>query len=184
MKTLNPLCQVPTLALENDEIMTETAAIALMVLDRRPDLAPPVGRAERQLFQRLLVWLVANVYPTFTFADYPERWAPDAPEQLKKNVIEYRKSLYIWLNSQLTAEPYAFGEQLTLVDCYLCTMRTWGPGHEWFQDNATNISAIADAVCQLPKLQEVLKGMKLFEWDTRRLCYLLFSNFIHNDGRN
>ena len=144
-------------ALENDEIMTETAAIALMVLDRRPDLAPPVGRAERQLFQRLLVWLVANVYPTFTFADYPERWAPDAPEQLKKNVIEYRKSLYIWLNSQLTAEPYAFGEQLTLVDCYLCTMRTWGPGHEWFQDNATNISAIADAVCQLPKLQEVLK---------------------------
>ncbi|EMX19090.1 glutathione S-transferase, N-terminal domain protein [Escherichia coli MP021566.1] len=38
MKTLNPLCQVPTLALENDEIMTETAAIALMVLDRRPDL--------------------------------------------------------------------------------------------------------------------------------------------------
>lgn len=42
-ETLNPLCQVPTLALENDEIMTETAAIALMVLDRRPDLAPPVG---------------------------------------------------------------------------------------------------------------------------------------------
>ncbi|MBA1739755.1 glutathione S-transferase, partial [Escherichia coli] len=63
----------------------------------------------------------------------------------------------IWLNSQLTAEPYAFGEQLTLVDCYLCTMRTWGPGHEWFQDNAQNISAIADAVCQLPKFQEVLK---------------------------
>ncbi len=31
LKTLNPLCQIPTLALENDEIMTETAAIALMV---------------------------------------------------------------------------------------------------------------------------------------------------------
>ncbi len=129
--------------------MTETAAIALMVLDRRPDLAPPLGRAERQQFQRLLVWLVANVYPTFTFADYPERWASDAPE------IEYRKSLYIWLNSQLTAEPYVFVR--TLVDCYLCTMRTWGPGHEWFQDNAPNINAIADAVCQIPKLQEVLK---------------------------
>lgn len=26
--------------------------------------------------------------------------------------------------------------------------------------------------------------MKLFEWDTRGLCYLLFSNFIHNDGRD
>ena len=131
--------------------MTETAAIALMVLDRRPDLAPPLGRAERQQFQRLLVWLVANVYPTFTFADYPKRWASDAP------VIEYRKSLYIWLNSQLTAEPYVFGVQLTLVDCYLCTMRTWGPGHEWFQDNAPNINAIADAVCQIRNYKEVLK---------------------------
>ena len=94
---------------------------------------------------------LCQVYPTFTLADYPKRWASDAP------VIEYRKSLYIWLNSQLTAEPYVFGEQLTLVDCYLCTMRTWGPGHEWFQDNAPNINAIADAVCQIPKLQEVLK---------------------------
>ena len=63
---LNPLCQVPTLALENGAIMTETAAIALMVLDRCPDLAPPVGQAERQQFQRLLIWFVANVYPTFT----------------------------------------------------------------------------------------------------------------------
>ncbi len=133
LKTLNPLCQIPTLALENDEIMTETAAIALMVLDRRPDLAPPVGRAERQLFQRLLVWLVANVYPTFTFADYPERWAPDAPEQLKKNVIEYRKSLYIWLNSQLTAEPYAFGEQLTLVAVIFALCAHGGLGMNGFR---------------------------------------------------
>lgn len=104
----------------------------------------------------MLIWLVANVYPTYTFADYPERWSPQAPEALK-NVIEYRKSLYLWLNDQLSAEPYAFGEQLTLLDCYLCVMRTWGPGHDWFQDNTPNISAIADAVCQLPTLRQVLK---------------------------
>lgn len=155
---MNPLCQVPTLTLENGEVMTETAAIALMVLDRRPDLAPPVGRTERQQFQRLLVWLVANVYPTYTYADYPERWAPDAPEQLKKNCIEYRKSLFLWLNDQLSAEPWAYGEQLTLIDCYLCAMRTWGPGSDWFQENTPNISAIADAVCQLPSLRSVLKN--------------------------
>ena len=64
LERLNPLCQVPTLELENGEIMTETAAIALMILDRCPELAPPVGHSERQQFQRLLIWLVANVYPT------------------------------------------------------------------------------------------------------------------------
>ncbi|CAI9396580.1 TPA: glutathione S-transferase family protein [Citrobacter amalonaticus] len=161
LKKINPLCQVPTLTLENGEVMTETAAIALMVLDRRPDLAPPVGSTERQQFQRLLIWLVANIYPTYTYADYPERWVPDAPAQLKKNCIEYRKSLYLWLNDQLSAEPYAFGEQLTLLDCYLCVMRTWGPGHDWFQDNTPNISAIADAVCQRAELRQVLKNNEI-----------------------
>ena len=161
LKKMNPLCQIPTLRLENGSVMTETAAIALMILDRRPDLAPPVGHVERQQFQRLLIWLVANVYPTFTYADYPQRWAPDAPAQLTKNGIEYRKSLYMWLNDQLSAEPYAFGEQLTLLDVYICVMRTWGPGHDWFQDNTPNISAIADAVCQIPRLRTVLKSNKI-----------------------
>lgn len=158
LQKINPLCQVPTMTLENGEVMTETAAIALMVLDRRADLAPPVGSSERQQFQRLLIWLVANVYPTFTLADYPERWSPQAAEALKKNSIEYRKTLYLWLNDQLNAEPYALGEQLTLLDCYLCVLRTWGPGHDWFQDNTPNISAVADAVCQLPALRDVLKN--------------------------
>lgn len=62
LKTLNPLCQIPTLALENDEIMTETAAIALMVLDRRPDLAPPLGRVERQQFNSYWSgWLLMSI---------------------------------------------------------------------------------------------------------------------------
>lgn len=116
LKTMNPLCQVPTLVLENGSVMTETAAIALMILDRRPELSPPVG---------------------------------------------YRKSLYMWLNDQLNAEPYAFGDQLTLLDVYIAVMRTWGPGHDWFQDNTPNISAIADAVCQHPRLRTVLKNNKI-----------------------
>ncbi len=76
LRQINPLCQVPTLRLADGSIMTETAAIALMILDQRPDLAPAPGTPQRPQFQRLLVWLVANVYPTFTYADYPERWAP------------------------------------------------------------------------------------------------------------
>ena len=40
LRQINPLCQVPTLQLADGSIMTETAAIALMILDQRPDLAP------------------------------------------------------------------------------------------------------------------------------------------------
>ena len=123
LKQINPLCQVPTLTLADGSVMTETeaaamlqplpagsgrptpAAIALMILDRRPDLAPAPGSPQRHAFQRLLIWLVANVYPTFTFADYPERWAADAPEQLRESCIRYRKSLYLWLGGEAGAPP-------------------------------------------------------------------------------
>ncbi|QJT80785.1 glutathione S-transferase family protein [Kosakonia sp. MUSA4] len=161
LKKLNPLGQVPTLQLDDGSIMTESAAVALMILDQRPDLAPPVGTPERQQFWRLLVWLVANVYPTFTYADYPERWASAAPEQLQENCKAYRKSLYLWLESQLKAAPYAFGEALTLLDIYICVMRTWGPRHAWFKEHTPKFSAIADAVCRVPVLQEVLRNNKV-----------------------
>ncbi|WP_312686434.1 glutathione S-transferase family protein [Kosakonia sp.] len=155
---LNPLGQVPTLQLDDGSVMTESAAVALMILDTRPDLAPAAGTPERQQFWRLLVWLVANVYPTFTYADYPERWTPDAPDQLRESCMSYRKSLYLWLESQLQASPYALGKEITLLDIYLCVMRTWGPRHQWFQENTPKISAIADVVCALPELQNVLRS--------------------------
>ncbi len=161
LKVRNPICQVPTLELENGEIMTETAAIALMVLDRCPDLAPPIGRAERQQFQRLLIWLVANVYPTFTYADYPERWAAEASEQLTENCIEYRKSLYRWLETQLSAHPYALGSEITLLDCYIAVMMTWGPRRPWFELNTPGLVSVADAVYQRGDLQQVLRDNKL-----------------------
>jgi hypothetical protein len=41
----------------------------------------------------------------------PERWAADAPEQLRESCISYRKSLYLWLEEQLAAAPYALGRK-------------------------------------------------------------------------
>lgn len=157
---LNPLCQVPTLRMDDGSVMSETAAVALMILDKRPDLAPPAGTPERQQFWRLLIWLVANVYPTFTYADYPERWVqvPDAPHQLRESCVAYRKFLYVWLDSQLQAAPYALGETLTLLDIYICVMRTWGPRPAWFAENTPKLTAIADTVCTLPQLKTVLRN--------------------------
>lgn len=157
----NPLCQVPTLELDNGDVMTESAAIGLMILDSCPTLAPAVGKPERAQFQRLFIWLVANVYPTFTLADYPERWAADAPAQLRENAIASRKSLYRWLDRQLIATPYAMGADITLIDCYIAAMCSWGPGRAWFEANTPTMAAVADAVCQHKTLQPVLRNNKI-----------------------
>ncbi|MEF3101548.1 glutathione S-transferase family protein [Raoultella terrigena] len=158
---INPLCQVPTLKLADGSVMSESAAIALTILDQRPDLAPEPGTPQRQPFQRLLIWLVANVYPTFTYADYPERWAADAPQQLRENCVNYRRSLYLWLEQQLVAGPYALGERISLLDCYIAVMCSWGPGREWFETHTPKFVAVADAVYQRAELEAVLRRNEL-----------------------
>ena len=92
----NPLRQVPTLVLDDGEVLTETAAIALWLADRHAGLAPAPGTVEHRRFLRLLIWIVANVYPTFTYGDYPERWAPSAQYELTDDTKVLRERLYRW----------------------------------------------------------------------------------------
>ena len=109
LATVNPLAQVPAMVLEDGTVLTETAAIALFLADHAPGLAPAAGTPERVRFLRLLVWLVANVYPTFTYGDAPERWVTSAPAELAASTDRHREHLFLWLDRQLTG-PFALGE--------------------------------------------------------------------------
>lgn len=161
LEKVNPLCQVPTLVLDDGQVMTETAAIALMLLDSHPQFAPAPGSPQRHRFLRLLVWMVANVYPTFTYADYPERWAAGAPAQLRESTARYRETLYRWLEEQVEGTPWMFGNDISLLDCYLPVMRRWSPREAWFAQHTPKLNAIADAVRGLPELQTVLRANQI-----------------------
>lgn len=152
---VNPLAQVPTLVLDDGMVMTETAAIALWLASRHPELAPPVGTSEHATFLRLLVWLVANVYPTFTYGDYPERWTPRAPKELKQATDRYREKLYRWLETEIVG-PFALGEQVTAIDCYLACMIDWRPRRDWFRAETPKLLAAAEATRRLPAVAPVI----------------------------
>ncbi len=154
--TLNPLGQVPTLKLDDGSVMTESAAIALMLLDKHPHMAPPAGTPERQRFYRLLVWFVANVYPTFTYGDNPPRWTQSGADELLAGTNRYREQLYLWLETQLGSGPYIFGEAITLLDAYLAAMISWRPRQAWFEKQTPKLFAIAQQVRQRRELHEVL----------------------------
>ncbi|MGJ0192911.1 glutathione S-transferase N-terminal domain-containing protein [Pantoea sp. RRHST58] len=91
---LNPLGQVPTLQSEDGAVLTESAAIALMLADRHPALIPPHGDPQRARFCHWLVWLVAAVYPIFTYGDYPQRWTAAGAQELKKSTDAHREEAY------------------------------------------------------------------------------------------
>ncbi|WP_082443338.1 MULTISPECIES: glutathione S-transferase family protein [unclassified Sphingomonas] len=160
LAAVNPLRQVPTLVLDDGEVLTETAAIALWLADRHAALAPPAGTTDHRRFLRLLIWIVANVYPTFTYGDYPERWAPSAPDELVDATNAHRQRLYRWLEEQVVG-PYVLGEQPSALDCYAAVMIDWRPGRAWFAENTPRLCAAAGLMRRDPRLVAVMAHNRL-----------------------
>ena len=153
---VNALHQVPALVLDDGSVLTETAAIALFLSDRVVGLAPAVGHPDRNRFYRLLIWLVANIYPTFTYGDYPERWAPSALGELKDATDRYRERLYSWLEEQV-GEPFVLGKDVCALDIYVAVLVAWLPRLPWFQQNTPKLAGIAERTRSLPPVAHVMK---------------------------
>src|SRR5215472_14524996 len=135
---LNPLAQVPTLILPDGQIMTESAAITLHLADvtGRTELVPAPGESVRPGFLRWLVFLVANIYPTFTYADDPARFVPgeEAQQGFLANVDAYAQRL--WQQVEETAgAPWFLGERLSALDIYVAVMTRWRPRRAWFDQH-------------------------------------------------
>ncbi len=156
---LNPLAQVPVLILPDGEVMTESAAITLHLADvaASHDLVPAPGDAARPRFLRWLVFIIANIYPTFTFADVPTRFVPDetAAKGFRARVDDYQKRLWRMVEAEAGA-PWYLGERFSALDIYLAVMTRWRPNRPWFVENAPKIAAAADRAGELPKLKPVL----------------------------
>lgn len=155
LDAVNALHQVPALVLDDGTVLTETAAIALYLSDRAAGLAPALGTPDRNRFYRLLIWLVTNIYPTFTYGDYPTRWAPSAPDELDDATARHREQLYLWLEEQVGA-PFVFGQDVGALDVYIAILVQWRPRPDWFRQNTPRITAIAERTRQLPAIAEVM----------------------------
>jgi GST-like protein len=158
---LNPLAQIPTLVLPDGSVLTESAAITLHLAEAtgRDDFVPPVGDPLRPAFLRWLVFLVANVYPTFTYADDPTRFVRGneaAAKAFGQVVDEYRLRLWQMVEPSVGA-PWFLGDRLSALDVYAATMTHWRPGRRWFDEHAPKLAAVARRAADEPRLVPVWK---------------------------
>lgn len=160
LRPLNPVMQVPTLQLPDGRVMTESAAITLHLADLtgRDDLVPGPLSPERAGFLRWLVFIVANIYPTFTYADVPERFVKaggEAAAGFRAEVDAYAKRL--WQAVEAAAgSPWLLGERFTALDLYAAVMTHWRPRRDWFAQHAPRVLAAADAAGALPAVAPVM----------------------------
>ena len=160
LEKVNPLAQVPTLVMPDGSVMSESAAITLLLADitGKDTLVPSAGAPERAKFLRWLVFLVANIYPTFTYADDPSRFISltAARDPFRAATDAYAQKLWRQIDGEV-GSPWFLGNRFSALDIYLDVMSRWRPKRGWFETETPHLFAIARRTDSVPELAEVWK---------------------------
>lgn len=123
LAAVNPKNQVPALALDDGQVLTEGAAMVQYIADLAPDkaLAPPATSFARV---RLQEWL--NFIATELHKGLGPLFSPTASEELKKATRERIGGKLEFVAQALASSPYLMGDEFTVADGYLLyILRTW-----------------------------------------------------------
>jgi GST-like protein len=160
LEKVNPLAQVPTLVMPDGGVMSESAAITLLLADitGKDSLVPPPQAEERGKFLRWLVFIVANIYPTFTYADDPARFVSvsAARDPFRAATDAYAQRLWRQIEREV-GSPWFLGERFSALDIYVSIMTRWRPKRGWFEIETPHLFAIARRGDHVPELAEVWK---------------------------
>jgi GST-like protein len=156
---VNPLAQVPALVLPDGRILTESLAILHYLDDLEPgaELIPPPGDPTRAAFYRWSVFLVAAVYPTFTYGDDPGKWVADeaGARLLRESTDRHREALWQQVEGA-AGSPWFLGERRSALDLYLAVMTRWRPGILWFAKRTPRLAAIAKRAAAMDAVAPVI----------------------------
>ncbi len=148
---INPKGQVPTLQLDNGEILTEGPAIVQYLASLVPgNKMIPEGFAK---FHQL-EWL--NFVSTELHKTYSVFFDPNASEEYKGKMKERLAIKFSQIEPVLTKNTYLMGNDFTCADAYLFTVLSWS-GYvkvelpKFLQDYSARIA-------QRPAVQQALKA--------------------------
>jgi glutathione S-transferase len=130
-RKLNPMGQIPVLLLPDGQVMTESAAMVLHLVERFPEanLAPAPGCAARAVFDRWLLFLAVNVYGAILRFYYPGRYTTDPTgaagvRQAAERDLERQFAL---LEAALDPGPFLTSDAFGAADLYLMMLADWYP---------------------------------------------------------
>ena len=150
---INPKGQVPVLALDNGELVTEGPVIVQMIADKvaARNLAPARDSDARYKLQEWLTYINSEVHKSFGPMFSP-LLADDAKAFFKDRVMGKFK----YIDGALAGNDYLMGKQFTVADGYLFTMLSWADRMKFDLSAMPNLLAYKARVGARPKVQEEL----------------------------
>ena len=157
---INSKGQVPTLQLDNGEILTEGAVIVQYIADRKPEsgLVPPAGSPERYRVQEWLNYIGSELHKSFG-----PMFNPKTPDAYKEMIKERLTKQFDWLNQHFAKSQYLAGSKFTVADAYLFTIVGWSAFAKVDLSAFPRLRAYMDRIGARPKVREAMEaeGMKL-----------------------
>jgi len=150
---INPKGQVPALALDSGELVTEGPVIVQMIADKAPakNLAPTRDSTERYKLQEWLNFITGelhkNIGPLFN---------PMLSDEAKGVFKDRAIGKFKYVDGQLAGRDYLLGKQFTVADGYLYVMLRWAEGMKFDLAGLNNLLAYKERIAKRPKVQEAL----------------------------
>jgi len=149
---VNPKGSVPALELDNGEVLTENAIILQYLGDRTSsDVLPPLGDFRRYRVLEMVNFITTELHKRFGFL-----FNPDATDEMKQLVVRDLGKKLDYIEERLGADPFLFGEELTLPDVYLFVITGWAEKFVGL-DRWPSLSAFRQRMLQRPSVRHVLR---------------------------
>lgn len=152
----NPMRQIPTLVLEDGEVMTESAAILIYLADLHPEarLAPAADDPLRGQFLRWMLYVSSAIYALHWIK--PDVKRIGAPDSAREAVVDavHERIAFCWaqMDAQLAPGRWLLGDELTVLDLYVATVSRFGPWRERFYEAAPRMAEVVRRIDAEPRL--------------------------------
>jgi glutathione S-transferase len=152
--TINPKGYVPTLQLDNGEILTEGPAIIQYLADQKPatKLTPAAGTLERYRLQEMLTYLNSEIHKT-----YSPLFNPAVTPAEREAKIAYLYKRYALIEDQLSKHKFLLGDQFTVADAYLFTVTGWADHLKIDLSRFPKLQAFQKTVFGRPAVQKAMR---------------------------
>jgi glutathione S-transferase len=151
---INPKGYVPSLRLDNGDVLTENVAVLQYIADQAPaaKLAPPAGTMERY---RLIEWLAfvnSEVHKAISPVFGPN--SEDVKSFARGNLTRRLD----WLDKEWGKRQFLMGDQFTVADSYLFVVLGWLPRVGFDMAKWPALRDFHERVSRRPAVQQALKG--------------------------
>ena len=157
---INPKGYVPTLELDDGQILTEGTAIVQYLADLKPEkgLAPAAGTLARYRLQEWLGYINSELHKT-----YSPLFRPDTPAETRAERLAYLSKRYGVVDKHLAGRSYLLGDNFTVADAYLFTVTNWAGTVKFDLAPFPNVRAFQERIGARPAVKAAMKAEGLIK---------------------